>query len=208
MLKLLLITASSDEIRRARRSRFLNFQQITMPYLAARVPSDWQVTHVDEEAEDIDWKDQPDVVGITFHTPSAYHAYGLAGRFRSRGACVVMGGPHVTLLSEEAGRHADVIFVGEAEGLWEEFLNEFVMGTYRHVYRQAGPTSLEGVPMARKTLFHRNDLTSGVLFATRGCPHSCDFCSTVVMYQYGLRKRPIAEVAAEYSSFYTRMFCL
>ena len=63
---------------------------------------------------------------------------------------MVMGGPHVTLLPEEAGRHADVIFVGEAEGLWEEFLNGFVTGTYRRVYRQAGPTSLEGVPMARK----------------------------------------------------------
>ena len=202
MPKLLLITASSNGIRSARRSRFLNLQQITMPYLAARVPSDWQVSHVDEEAEDIRWTDQPDVVGITFHTPSAYHAYGLAARFRSRGACVVMGGPHVTLLPEEAGRHADVIFVGEAEGLWEEFLNGFVTGTYRRLYRQAGPASLDGVPMARKELYHRNDFTSGVLFATRGCPNRCDFCSIAVMYRHGLRKRPIAEVAAEYGSFH------
>ena len=201
MPKLLLITASSDEIREARKPRFLNFQQITMPYLAACVPSGWQVNHVDEEAEDIDWTDQPDVVGITFHTPSAYHAYGLAAQFRSRGACVVMGGPHVTLLPEEAGRHADVIFVGEAEGLWEEFLDGFVRGTYRRMYRQRGPLSLAGIPMARKTLFHRNDFTSGVLFATRGCPNHCDFCSVVVMYGHGLAKRPIAEVAAEYASF-------
>lgn len=201
MPKLLLITASSDEIRRARKSRFFNFQQITMPYLAARVPSGWQVSHVDEEAEDIDWTDQPDVVGITFHTPSAYRAYGLAAQFRARGACVVMGGPHVTLLPEEAGRHADVIFVGEAEGLWEEFLDGFTRGAYRRLYRQAGPLSLADVPMARKTLYHRNDFTSGVLFATRGCPNHCDFCSIVLMYRYGLRKRPIAEVAAEYGSF-------
>jgi len=199
--RLLLITASSDEIRTARRSRFLNFQQITMPYLAARVPANWHVTHVDEEAEEVDWTDQPDVVGITFHTPSAYHAYDLAARFRSRGACVVMGGPHVTLLPEEAGPHADVIFVGEAEGLWEEFLDGFVNGSYRRVYRQAAPPSLDGVPMARKTLYHRNDFTSGVLFATRGCPNHCDFCSIVVMYPEGFRKRPIAEVAAEYGSF-------
>jgi radical SAM superfamily enzyme YgiQ (UPF0313 family) len=202
MLRLLLITASSNDIRRARRSRFLNFQQITMPYLAARVPSDWHVTHVDEEAEDIDWTDQPDLVGITFHTPSAPHAYDLTARFRARGACVVLGGPHATLLPEEAGKHADVIFVGEAEGLWEEFLIGFATGSYRHVYRQTGLMSLQGVPMARKTLFHRNDLTSGVLFATRGCPNHCDFCSVVVMYQHGLRKRPIAEVAAEYGSFH------
>ena len=181
MPKLLLITASADGIRRARRSRFLNFQQITMPYLAAMVPAGWQVSHVDEEAEDIDWRDQPEVVGITFHTPSAYHAYDLAARFRARGTCVALGGPHVTLLPEEAGQHADVIFVGEAEGLWEEFLNGFVMGTFRREYRQAGPTSLEGVPMARKDLYHRHDFMSGVLFATRGCPNRCDFCSIVSM---------------------------
>jgi radical SAM superfamily enzyme YgiQ (UPF0313 family) len=201
VLKLLLITASSDEIRRARRSRFLNFQQITMPYLAARVPPDWEVAHVDEEAEDIDWKFRPDVVGITFHTPSAYHAYDLAKRFWSRGACVVMGGPHATLLPEEAGRHADVVFVGEAEGLWEEFLNGFASGTYRRVYRQDGPVILNGVPMARKAFFDRKDFTSGVLFATRGCPYQCEFCTIVVMYGRGLRKRPVDEVAAEYGSF-------
>jgi len=201
MPKLLLITASSEEIRKARRSRFLNLQQITMPYLAAMVPSGWQVSHVDEEAEDIDWTARPDVVGITFHTPSADHAYDLAARFRSRGACVVMGGPHVTLQPEEAGQHADVIFVGEAEGLWEEFLNGFVAGAHARLYQRAGSASLEGVPMARKELYHRNDFTSGVLFATRGCPNHCDFCSIPVMYPHGLRKRPIAEVAAEYGSF-------
>jgi hypothetical protein len=121
MPRLLLITASSNEIRRARRSRFLNFQQITMPYLAARVPSDWHVTHVDEVAENIDWTDHPDVVGITFHTPSAHHAYDLAARFRARGACVVLGGPHVTLLPEESGQHADVIFVGKPKGFGRSF---------------------------------------------------------------------------------------
>jgi radical SAM superfamily enzyme YgiQ (UPF0313 family) len=201
MPKLLLITASSAEIRRARSSRFLNFQQITMPYLAARVPSDWDVFHVDEEAEEIDWTIDADIVGITFHTPSAYHAYDLAARFRSRGVCVALGGPHVTLLPEEAARHADVIFAGEAEGLWEEFLSDFKAGTHRPLYWQAGAPSLHEVPIARKALYHRNDYTSGVLFATRGCPNRCDFCTIAVMYRHGFRKRPIAEVAAEYASF-------
>ena len=125
MLRLLLITASSPEIRRVRRSRFLNFQQITMPYLAARVPPGWDVRHVDEGAEAIDWDSPVDVAGITFHTPSAPHAYEIADRFRARGVCVVLGGPHVTLLPDEARRHADAIFVGEAEGLWETFLRDF-----------------------------------------------------------------------------------
>lgn len=198
---LLLITASSPEIQRVRRTRVLNFQQITMPYLAARVPTGWRVLHVDEEAKEIDWNVNPDVVGITFHTPSAYHAYDIAARFRSRGTCVVLGGPHVTLLPEEAGQHADVIFVGEAEGLWEEFLHAFEAGTYASVYRQVDAPSLENLPMARKDLFHRRDHTAGVLFATRGCPNRCDFCTPAVMYRRRFRKRPIAEVAAEYASF-------
>ena len=201
MPKLLLITASSPEIRRVRRSRVLNFQQITMPYLAARVPAGWDVAHMDEEAESIDWTAEADVVGITFHTPSAYHAYEIAAHFRARGICVVMGGPHVTLVPEECKQHADVIFIGEAEGLWEQFLQGFEAGSYHKEYRQASAPSLVNLPMARKDLFHRNDHTNGVMFATRGCPNACDFCAIAVMYPHKFRMRPVEEVAAEYASF-------
>jgi len=172
-----------------------------MPYLAARVPPGWDVIHFDEEAEDINWTIEADVVGITFHTPSAFHAYGIAAGFRARGICVAMGGPHVTLLPEEVKQHADVIFIGEAEGLWEEFLKSFEAGLHRSIYRQTRAPSLEDVPQARKDCFHRKDFTNGVLFATRGCPSQCDFCTIAVMYPHELRKRPIAEVAAEYASF-------
>ncbi len=157
--------------------------------------------HVNEEAEDIDWNMAADVVGITFHTPSAFHAYDIAARFRARGICVAMGGPHVTLVPEEASRYADAIFIGEAEGLWEDFLKSFESGTYRHVYRQTGTPSIENVPQARRDLFHRRDHTNGVLFATRGCPGRCDYCTIGVMYGRKLRQRPVAEVAAEYGSF-------
>jgi len=172
-----------------------------MPYLAARVPPNWEIIHIDEEAEEINWNIDPDVVGITFHTPSAFHAYEIATRFRSRGACIVLGGPHVTLLPNEASQYADVIFIGEAEGLWEEFLKGFEAGFHLPVYQQINAPSLENIPMARKDLFHRRDYTGGVLFATRGCSNHCDFCTIAVIYPHKLRKRPIAEVAAEYASF-------
>ena len=55
--------------------------------------------------------------------------------------------------------------------------------------------------MACKAMYHRHDYTSGRLFATHGCPCHCDFCTIAVMYPHGLRKRPVAEVAAEYASF-------
>src|SRR5512142_2562585 len=104
---LLLITASSPEIQKVRRARVLNFQQITMPYLAAFVPPDWEVIHLDEAVTPVDVTVNVDLVGITFHTPSAPHVYTLATQFRQRGIPVVLGGPHVTLLPDEAQTYAD-----------------------------------------------------------------------------------------------------
>ena len=195
---LLLITASAPEIQWVRRSRVLNFQQITMPYLAAFAPPHWTVLHVDEAAEPVNLDAPADLVAITFHTPSAPHAYALAARFRQRGKIVVLGGPHVTLLPEEAQAHADVIFVGEAEAQWPQFLVEFEAGHHRQRYCSPEPPSLERAPMARQDLFHRRDHTAGVLFATRGCAYRCDFCVVAVMYQSQLRRRPVEAVAREY----------
>ncbi|MGZ4831847.1 MAG: B12-binding domain-containing radical SAM protein [Terriglobales bacterium] len=198
---LLLITASSPEIQRVRRSRVLNFQQITMPYLAAFVPPHWTVRHVDEAVAPIDFNAPADLVAITFHTPSAPHAYDVAARFRQRGVTVVLGGPHVTLMPEEAQAHADAIFVGEAESHWPRFLAEFETGNYQSRYCCVEPPGLEQAPMSRHDLFHRRDHTAGVLFATRGCVYRCDFCTLAVMYKSSLRKRPVEVVAQEYGSF-------
>lgn len=200
-MKLVLITASSPHIRNIRKSRIINFQQITMPYLAALVPPNWTVEHIDEDVHDIDYNIDTDLVGITFHTPSANHAYSIALRFRSRGIAVVIGGPHVTLLPEEAKKHADVIFIGEAEGLWEKFLQDFEKGKYKREYRQDEIPTLEKLPQSRKDLFHRRDHSNGVLCATRGCPNRCDFCTLSIMYKNKFRKRPIDEVVSEYASF-------
>lgn len=208
MPTLLLITASSAEIQQVRRSRVLNFQQITMPYLAAFVPPHWQVKHVDEAVESVDFSATPDLVAITFHTPSAPHAYQLASEFRRRGAVVALGGPHATLVPEDAQTHADVIFLGEAEAYWPQFLSEFEAGTYRPRYGPGPPPALDQAPAARRDLFHRRDHTAGVLFATRGCCFHCDFCTIAKMYSGPPRQRPVAAVAREYASFAGKVIIL
>ena len=90
---LLLITASSPDIQGVRRSRVLNFQQATLPYLAAFVPAGWKVRHGDEAVEPVAADPAPDLVAITFPTPRAPHAYALAARFRARGSPVAWGPP-------------------------------------------------------------------------------------------------------------------
>jgi radical SAM superfamily enzyme YgiQ (UPF0313 family) len=186
----------------------LNFQQITMPYLAAFVPPHWTVLHVDEAVEPVDLNKQADLVAITFHTPSAAHAYDLAARYRQRGITVVLGGPHVTLMPDEAQAHADVIFIGEAESHWPRFLAEFEIGHYDERYRCLEPPALDQAPTSRQDLFQRRDHTAGVLFATRGCAFRCDFCTIAVMYQSLVRKRPVEAVARECASFNGKVIIL
>jgi radical SAM superfamily enzyme YgiQ (UPF0313 family) len=200
-MKLLLITASAHEIQQIRKTRVINFQQVTMPYLAALTPPHWEVEHIDEGQEKIDFDKKVDLVGITFHTPSAHYVYGIAAEFRSRGITVVMGGPHVSLVPDEAERHADAIFIGEAEDTWLEFLADFENKRIKKRYEQEHPSSLVDLPMARKDLFHRRDHSGGIMFATRGCPNQCEFCALAIMYDCKFRKRPVEEVAREYSSF-------
>jgi radical SAM superfamily enzyme YgiQ (UPF0313 family) len=178
-----------------------------MPYLAAFVPPHWKVLHVDEAVEPVNIDTHADLVAITFHTPSAPHAYSHAARFRQRGIPVALGGPHVTLLPDEAQAYADVIFVGEAEQSWPQFLADFETGNYRDRY-YTEPPNLDNVPMSRQELFHRRDHTAGVLFSTRGCNHRCDFCTIAVMYGSQLRKRAVETVALEYASFRGKVIIL
>ena len=156
---------------------------------------------MDEVCEAVDYGVGYDLVGLTFHTPSAPHAYEIADRFRALGITVIMGGPHVTLLPDEAQEHADAIFVGEAELTLPQFLGEWVEGRARRRYDCAETPDLCGVPFSRKEHFHRRDHSGGILFATRGCPNACEFCTLAVMYRRRFRLRPLEEVAAEFASF-------
>ena len=197
----MLITVSAPGIRHIRRTRVIGFQQVTMPYLAALTPSHWTVSHIDEVAEPIDFTYEADVVGLTFHTPSAQYAYAVAAQFRAKGAWIALGGPHVTLLPDEAQVHGDSVFVGEAEKTWPRFLEDFECGHPQKRYDEGAPDTLAGLPMARKDLFHRKDHAAGVLCATRGCPGCCEFCTLAAMYSRRFRKRPVDEVAQEFGSF-------
>jgi radical SAM superfamily enzyme YgiQ (UPF0313 family) len=201
----LLVTVSSGEMQKIRSARYINFQQCTMPYLSSFFPECWSITHIDEVCETIDYDKRYDLVGLTFHTPSAPHAYEIADRFRARGITVIMGGPHVTLLPDEAQEHADAIFVGEAELTLPQYIQEWTEGCAKRRYEVGETPVLNGIPFSRKEHFHRKDHAGGILFATRGCPNSCEFCTLAVMYKKNFRRRPVEEVAAEFSSFHGKV---
>ncbi|MCL2058052.1 MAG: B12-binding domain-containing radical SAM protein [Oscillospiraceae bacterium] len=201
----LLVTVSSREMQRIRKTRYINFQQCTMPYLASFFPDDWTIAHIDEVCEAVDYNKQYDLVALTFHTPSAPHAYEIADSFRARGSTVIMGGPHVTLLPDEARAHADAVFVGEAELTLPQFISDWAAGRAKDRYDASEIPDLCGIPFSKKEHFHRKDHSGGILFASRGCPNACEFCTLAVMYNRRYRCRPVEEVAAEFASFHGKI---
>jgi radical SAM superfamily enzyme YgiQ (UPF0313 family) len=180
--------------------RSLRYMPLTLPTLAALVPGDLgaHVRCFDEGIEDIDPALDADIVGLTVITGTARRAYELAAGFRSRGVTVVLGGPHVTLLPDEAQEHADSIVVGYSEDEWPRLLRDFVAGQLQPRYTQSPGLRLTGRPFAdRAVLPERRYLTADVFEATRGCIHSCSFC--VVPAAWGRRplQKPVEAVVEE-----------
>src|SRR5262245_59649587 len=165
-MKVLLITPENRFIKAFRRGQFNNFAQLTMPYLAGFVRRPHRVALVDEYNQPIDLDQPADLVGITCNTPNAGHVYVLADAFRRRGRLVILGGPHATLLPEEARQHADAVVVGEAERSWPLVLADASAGRLQGLYYDMEAPALTGVPQARRDLIRGRGLLGNTIIAT------------------------------------------
>src|SRR6202521_3790668 len=80
------------------------------------------------------------LVGIGAMTRMIAKAYRMADAVRAVGVKVVMGGPHVTELADEAlgrdggPRHADAVALREADETWPRIVEDAVRGKLKDVY--------------------------------------------------------------------------
>ena len=211
-MKLLLIAPASKPWHHVGRARWFNgktfrFSLLSLLTVAAETPPDVDVEIVDEQLNDIPWDGGHDLIGITCMTAAAPRAYEIAGRFRSRGIPVVLGGMHPTFCPDEALLHADAVCVGDAEGVWPRIVADAVAGRPSGVYRADSPGCLAGLrPLPRHLLERRRYGTVQAVQATRGCPNRCSFCAVSAFHRGGFRQRPVAEVVAEVASLPERFF--
>lgn len=207
MIRLLMIQPENREINKFRRTQFNNFSQLTIPYLAAFVDERYYaITLVDEYRQRIPYHKSFDLMAITVNTPNAPHCYEISAKFRKKGAKVVMGGPHATLLPEEVKEHCDYLIIGEGEITWPAFLRDFRNGIPKEVYRSEITPNLSNLPVPRWDLLKRSRMMKGAIFATRGCPYSCRYCNLKQIYHDCFRMRPIQDVVEEIRRMPSRFF--
>lgn len=177
--------------------------------VAALCPSYAKVKLVDDDYEEIDYKEDTDLVGISLLTINALRAYEISKKFREKNITVVFGGMHVTACPEEAGEYADAIVTGEAEDTWPGLLQDFEKGKLKNVYRSSNSSDLSNMPQPRRDLLDkRKYVTVNTVQATRGCPFDCEFCSITSLFGRKTRFRPVEEVIEEIKSLEGNIFLL
>ena len=92
------------------------------------------------------------LVGIGAMTRMIARAYRMADAIRAAGVPVVMGGPHVTEVPDEAlgrdggPRHADAVALGEADETWPTIVMDATRGELKEIYSPVDETGKERKP--------------------------------------------------------------
>jgi len=202
--KILLVSPSRDP--GLKKQGFLVIPQLALHLIAGLTPPRFEVKIIEEVSEQLDLEEPCGLVGISCMTPNAMRAYALAREFRRRGRTVVLGGIHPTLLPDEALQHADAVVVGEAEGVWEQLLQDWEAGALRPRYHAASPSLDRYVAMGNRRQSRKRLFDVLPVMTTRGCPYNCDFCCVHDIFGRRIRHVPVANVVRDIESSGGRNF--
>lgn len=168
--------------------------------LAGAISSEYEVEIRDENVGSVDYNTDAEIVGISgqlLHTFHVNRVIALAQHFRSLGKVVCIGGAIANLSPELVRSHCDVLFEGEGELTWPEFLKDYESGQYRDCYQQCDKIDMVNAPLPRIDLINPQDYGAGQIQTTRGCPFTCEFCDIIVVFGRKVRMKPVETVMKE-----------
>ncbi len=140
---------------------------------------------------------EADVYGLSCFTSNRLGVGAAAERIRRghAGACIVVGGPHVSALPIETLAHwpaVDVVAVGEGEETFLELLGRIEAGASPAGLAGAAWRDEQGVPRLGPPRERIADLDAlapvherfayPMLLTSRGCPGRCTFCASGVLW--------------------------
>lgn len=196
---LLIAPTALDFHGRPIKERRLHLPALTLPYLAALTPQTIHTRILYETVEDIPFDERWDLVGLTGMGSGIVRGWQIADEFRRRGMPVVFGGIAASLAKPEwTLAHADALVVGEAEESWPRLISDFLAGRLQQIYRSKSSNGIVPMPVPRYDLMNRKRMGWWrPVQATRGCPHTCTFCSVTSYHRGCYYCRPIDDVVRD-----------
>jgi len=164
------------------------------------------------------------LVGIGAMTRMIAKAYRVADALRAAGVPVVMGGPHVTEVPDEAlgrsggPRHADALALGEADGTWPRIVEDAARGELQEIYAAVDKPGLKDYPaipwdsldlkqfnripgfFCRIMRHFKVDWQTFHIIpieSGRGCPYGCEFCTVTGFFGDSIRFRSNQSIVEE-----------
>jgi radical SAM superfamily enzyme YgiQ (UPF0313 family) len=155
-----------------------------LPTLAAlAAPHD--VYLLDENVEPIDFEALRsfDIVGLTGMIVQRARMMEILAKLREMDIYVAVGGPLASVDPHSFAGLYDVLFVGEADTTWPQYLADYAAGKdCQEVYEQENRTDMQQLPQPRYDLLKVDRYASGSLQFSRGCPFECEFCDIIVTF--------------------------
>jgi len=119
-----------------------------------------------------------DVVAISVMTSTASRAYQIADAIRKAAPKIkiIMGGPHVTYMSEEALEHSDLVVKGEGEEIILDAVND---RSLTGIVQGPAVKDLNEYPIPDFSIMSDQDKQPRAtpISTSRGCPYDCVFCT-------------------------------
>jgi radical SAM superfamily enzyme YgiQ (UPF0313 family) len=168
-----------------------------------------------ESISKIKWEDvlDSDIIFIGFFTFAANRGYELAQYIRQNSnAIIIFGGLHPTLNCEEACNYCDYVLMGEGDESILEIIkaiesenNISIPGiaykkdnTVVVTQKRCPPENIDNIP--NHNLLYRFSHMVGhntiwpQVHASRGCPHSCDYCALIHIFGRKVRTRSVENI--------------
>ena len=175
------ITFIKPNIGRREHSLYVDhgrMEPLMLAVLAGLTPPDVEVVLYDDRMEAIPYDEQTDLVAISVESYTARRSYEIAEEYRQRGVQVILGGMHPTLIPEEAALHADSIFLGDAELVWRDVVEDARKRKLKKVYSGPPGVGQVGGELPRRDLYKgKGYLPISLMQYSRGCRFTCRFCA-------------------------------